>query len=344
MIFVLIVLFISIWLYVIFAGADLGAGILEIFKGKEYPREQENLVNSAMGPVWEANHIWLILAVVITFVGFPQIFREVSIVLHIPLTAILIGIVFRGSAFTFRHYDAVKDGSQKIYSKVFAYSSLWSTMWMGMTVGAIIEADFAVGAAKNDFYLTYISPWLRPFPILVGLFVSCLLAYITATFMVAEAGVREKPVYEEVQKLFRKRVTYFFLAAIPIGLAIIIYGQLNDIYSLKNFFSGPLSITCFTISTILIFVQFYVLKKHLNKWLKYLGVAQLTLILVGLISNQFPYLIHNEETQYILGFRESAAPESVMTQLVIALIIGTLVIFPPYIYMMKIFKKETVKN
>ncbi|MBC99045.1 MAG: hypothetical protein CME63_14995 [Halobacteriovoraceae bacterium] len=341
MTFVLAVLFISLWLYLIFAGADFGAGILEIFKGKKFQREQEALVNKAMGPVWEANHIWLILALVILFVGFPKLFKEVCIVLHIPITAILIGIVFRGSAFTFRHYDAIKDKSQNWYSGFFAWSSLWTTFWIGVSVGAIMEGHFYV--EKVDFFQTYIRPWLSGFPILVGFFLCTLLSYITATFMVAEASSKEGEVRDYLKDLYKRRAQYSIGVAIPIGAVIISYGYFYNIYSLNEFFNNTFTLICLGLSSILLLLQYVVIKKNQLHFLKYIGVTQLSLIFLGVAYNQFPFLIHNEQTHYFLSFYRSAAPDAVIDQLVIALIIVTVIIFPPYIYLMKIFKEETIK-
>lgn len=342
MIIVLAVFFISLWLYLIFAGADFGAGILEIFKGKRYAKQQEMLITRAMGPVWEANHVWLVLSVVIFFVGFPKLFMEISIVLHIPLTAVLIGIIFRGSAFTFRHYDAIKDSSQKWYSFVFAWSSAWTTMWIGVIVGAVMMGKFSTHS--TNFYDVYISPWFNSFSILVGIFLSAILAYITATFMVAETDTIDFEFQHEVKNLFKRRALGAIATAIPIGGLLILYGQIFHVYSLNHFFSNPLSILSFGISTLLLPAQYFVLKRDKLEWLKYLGVAQLSLIFIGLVINQFPYLIYNEQSQYFLNFYDGAAPASVMKQLMIALIIGSIVIFPPYIYLMKIFKYDSLEK
>ena len=94
---------VSLLLYSLFAGADFGAGILEWFTGKNHRKEQQELITHAMGPVWEANHVWIILAVVILFNGFPRAYSQLSISFHIPLTIMLMGIILRGCAFTFRH-------------------------------------------------------------------------------------------------------------------------------------------------------------------------------------------------------------------------------------------------
>ena len=117
-------LWLSICLYIIFGGADFGAGIVELFTRKSNRTKTKNLMYESIAPVWEANHMWLIIAIVILFVGFPEIYTTLSIYLHIPLVLMLLGIIARGTAFTFRHYDAVKDDWQGVYTQIFYYSSL----------------------------------------------------------------------------------------------------------------------------------------------------------------------------------------------------------------------------
>src|SRR5688572_9389796 len=134
---VLIFLGLSLLMYCLFGGADFGAGILEAFSKKSYRKKGPRITYHAIGPVWEANHIWLILAVVILFTGFPKINAAISIALHIPITAMLIGLVLRGCSFTFRHYDAVRDESQKFYSGVFIFSSIFTSVFMGVVAGAL---------------------------------------------------------------------------------------------------------------------------------------------------------------------------------------------------------------
>src|SRR4029453_6983829 len=99
--FIVIILGTSFLLYALLGGADFGAGIVEAFAG----RRGELTISKAIAPVWEANHVWLILAVVILFTGFPAVYASLSWVLHIPLMIVLLGIIMRGTAFTFRHYD-----------------------------------------------------------------------------------------------------------------------------------------------------------------------------------------------------------------------------------------------
>src|SRR4051812_37616275 len=98
---VLLVMLVSITLYAVLGGADFGAGMIELFLGRNGTKH----VDAALLPVWEANHVWLVLLIVLAFVGFPQLYSVVSTFLHVPILLVLLGIVARGSAFTFRHYD-----------------------------------------------------------------------------------------------------------------------------------------------------------------------------------------------------------------------------------------------
>ena len=107
-------------LYTILGGADFGAGIIETFAGEK----GERTISKAIAPVWEANHVWLILAVVILFTAFPAVYASVSLVLHIPLMLVLLGIIFRGTAFTFRHYDVMHDDTHRYYTILFKTSSI----------------------------------------------------------------------------------------------------------------------------------------------------------------------------------------------------------------------------
>ncbi|RZK64206.1 MAG: cytochrome d ubiquinol oxidase subunit II, partial [Pedobacter sp.] len=108
----------AILLYILLGGADFGAGIIELFTSKENRPKTRKTMYNAIGPIWEANHMWLIIAIVILFVGFPKIYTTISVYLHIPLVCMLLGVIARGTAFVFRNYDAVKDEMQRVYTPI----------------------------------------------------------------------------------------------------------------------------------------------------------------------------------------------------------------------------------
>src|ERR1051325_11222845 len=154
------IILVALTAYVLFAGADFGGCVWDLLASGLRKRAQRELVQSAIGPVWEANHEWLILAIVLLFTCFPAAFARIAITLHIPLT--LIGIVLRGSAFVFQSYGG---GG----GRVFATASLVTPVLLGISVGAVASGD--VGRGTGDgFSASYIAPWLTPFGIAVGLF------------------------------------------------------------------------------------------------------------------------------------------------------------------------------
>src|SRR3984885_12971201 len=129
----------SILLYLLLGGADFGAGILELFTSEKNRGITRKTMYRAIGPIWEANHMWLIIAIVILFVGFPAIYTTMSIHLHIPLVIMLMGIIARGTAFAFRNYDAVTDNMQKVYNKIFVYSSFITPLFLGIIAGSAVS-------------------------------------------------------------------------------------------------------------------------------------------------------------------------------------------------------------
>ena len=111
---------VSLNAYVLFGGADFGGGVWDLLATGPRRDRQREVISHAIGPIWEANHVWLILAIVLTFSCFPPVFARLGTVLHIPLSLMLVGIVLRGSAFTFRTYDDEHDAVQRRWGRIFA--------------------------------------------------------------------------------------------------------------------------------------------------------------------------------------------------------------------------------
>ena len=123
--------------YVLLAGADFGGGAWDLLATGPRRQRQRDLIAHAIGPVWEANHVWLILVIVVLFTGFPVAFAAVSTTLFVPLTLLLFGIVLRGAAFTFRAYDHGGDRTQARWGLVFSAASVLAPLVLGASVGAL---------------------------------------------------------------------------------------------------------------------------------------------------------------------------------------------------------------
>ena len=141
-------------LYTLTAGADFGGGVWDLLARGPRAADQRRVIAEAIAPIWEANHVWLILVVVLLFVCFPAAFAAISTALHIPLTLMLVGVVLRGSAFTFRAYDPKPGAGARRWSQVFAIASLITPITLGVTLGAVsggFERDPVSGLVKTDF-------------------------------------------------------------------------------------------------------------------------------------------------------------------------------------------------
>jgi cytochrome d ubiquinol oxidase subunit II len=315
-------------LYTLLGGADFGAGIVETFAGKR----EEITISKAIAPVWEANHVWLILAVVILFTGFPQVYSLLSLVLHLPLMMVLLGIIFRGSAFTFRQYDVVNDNSHKYYTLLFRISSFITPVFLGMILGAMMLGRITFDTTKS-FYAVFMSPWLNIFCISMGVFSACLFAYISAIFLVGETRVeRERKMYVR----FSKRA---MMLSILTGFLVFVMAEAEGLNLLREFLQSTTSVVMLLSATILYPVIWHFLNKEKNKTV-YLRVGvgtQVTFILIGWFCFQFPVLIKLQNGEH-LTFFNTQAPAATLEQLLIALIVGLVLVLPGFIYLFKVFK------
>lgn len=328
----LLVLFIGacLLLYVLFGGADYGAGVLECFKGQDNPEGQQALIDKVIGPVWEANHIWLILIIVILFMGFPELYTTVSIYLHIPLVAVLLGIIGRGCAFSFRHYDAIKDGSQRVYTLLFSFSSVWTCLWLGVLVGSLLQGS--INPKATSYRGLYIDSWLSPFTIAVGVFFLAICTFLAAIYLIGETEDKS------LKLLFRKRAFVANFFAVISGGMLFLISYLFEIDFTTRFFSNPLSVACMIIASLL-FVPLYRTSVFYNPWkLRLCAAFQVSLILFGWYALEYPYALRLAHQSYT--FADLAAPEATLRQLLYALLFGSLLIFPSLGYLFWVMGRE----
>ncbi len=327
---VLFFLMVSLLLYVLLAGADFGAGIIELFSSRQNRANTKKKIYRVIGPVWEANHIWIIIVIVILWVGFPNFYNVLMIYLHIPLTLILLGITIRGVSFVFRHYDAYKDKSQKLYDWMFRLGSLVTPIFLGMTFGAMIGGQIEVNSDMNNatFYELFIKSWLNTFSILVGLFFTSLCAFLAAILLIGEAKTE--------RKLYVKRARNANVIVIIIGFIVLIYGFLNNISFVTDFIKNPFSIGLVALSGLLIYPLTYNIKKVRRIKSRFLAGTQVVLILCAAMVTHFPHLIISSSST--INLLESVAAPKVISVLGISLIIGGLIILPGVYHLFKSFK------
>lgn len=234
---VLFFLCFSLLLYVLMGGADFGAGIIELFSSKENQDITKKTIYRVMGPVWEANHIWVIILIVILWIAFPQYYKVMVTSLHIPLTLMLLGITLRGVAFVFRHYDAYEDNSQHVYNWLFRFSSLITPIFLGMVFGGMVGSKIIVvtKTLKASFFEVYVASWLNVFSFLVGIFFASLCAFLSAVLLIGEADEEGYPVYVRKAKIAT-------LVVVIIGFITISYGYFTGLPFVKGILNNKISV------------------------------------------------------------------------------------------------------
>src|SRR5690554_477979 len=267
---IFIIMSIALLLYVLLGGADFGAGILELFtKGKA-----SEIVSDAIAPVWEANHVWLILVIVILFVGFPPVYTTVLTALHIPILLALIGIIFRGSAFTFRHYDIDEERPKAFYSAIFKYSSVFTAFFLGVAMGGIILGEISTDYS-NGFYAIYIHPWFNLFSFTLGIFLIILFAFLANIYTLGE--IKEP---ENVER-FAKLAKYIIGALVVAGSLVFLAAEIHDHHLFREFISSPVSITSIALATIALPILWKNLNKRRHNFLRFIAGFQTTMIVAG---------------------------------------------------------------
>jgi cytochrome bd ubiquinol oxidase subunit II len=197
------ILVVVIAAYALFGGADFGGGIWDLLAGgARRGAAARRLIDEAITPVWEANHVWLIFILVLLWTAFPPAFAAIMTALFVPLSLSLLGIVLRGVGFAFRH-TAERLRMQQLTGALFAASSLITPFFMGTAVGAVVTGQIPVHPAGN-----VLAAWTSPTAILTGFLFVAACAYVSAVFLVLEAR----------QRGHRDLMAYFSLRATAAGV------------------------------------------------------------------------------------------------------------------------------
>ncbi|MDB5021619.1 MAG: cytochrome bd ubiquinol oxidase subunit [Pedobacter sp.] len=327
---VIIFLWTSILLYLLLGGADFGAGIIELFTSEKNVAQTRKTLYKAIGPIWEANHMWLIIAIVILFVGFPVIYSTMSIYLHIPLTVMLLGIIARGTAFTFRHYDAVVDDMQHTYNRVFAWSSFITPLFLGIIAGSAVSGKIDLHA--DTFLSAYIFSWLSWFTVSVGLFTVSICGFLAAIYLVGETESEE-----ETRRFILKAVA-MNVAAVVCGALVFLSAYLEEIPLLSWIFGNTVGLIAIAAATVSLISLWYLLYNGKTKIIRLLAGFQITMILLAVTFNHFPNIVIVK--QGYLSLMEHKGNDKSISSLAYALLIGSLFILPSLGYLIYSFQKS----
>ena len=320
---------VSLNIYALTAGADFGGGVLDLFAVGDRRDRQRALIAEAIAPIWEANHVWLILVVVLLFTAFPPAFARLMTVLHIPLTLLLLGIVLRGSAFTFRSYDSRRDAVQRRWGRIFAIASTATPLLLGTILGAIATGDVGEQrlTSETSFASTYVAPWLSPFPLGVGALALALFAFLAAVYLTVEASD------DALREDFRVRALWAAFAAAVVAVIDLVVARSEAPLVWRALMVGNLAMVLRIAATAVALGSMFALWRREYRVARIAAAVEVSLIVWGWALGQFPYLVPPDMT-----IESAAAPESTLRLLLIALLVGLAVLVPSLRYLFKVFK------
>ena len=316
-------------IYALFAGADFGGGVWDLLAFGPRRDRQRALVADAIAPIWEANHVWLILVIVLLFTAFPPAFSRLMTLLHIPLMLMLLGIVLRGSAFTFRSYDSRRDTVQRRWGRIFAIASIGTPLLLGIVVGTIATGALSTErlTSSSSFAEAYVEPWLSSFPLGVGVLALALFAFLAAVYLTLEA--RDEGLRED----FRRRALWAGAASAIVAAIDLYLARAEAPRVWTRLTEGDVAMAFRVAATVAALGAIAGLWARRYRMARIAAVLEVSLIVWGWALGEFPYLVPPD-----LTVTNSAAPPATLRLLAIALLLGLAVLLPSLRYLFKVFK------
>jgi cytochrome bd ubiquinol oxidase subunit II len=322
---VAICILLSLILYALMGGADFGGGMWDLLAVGPRAARQRQAIAEAIGPIWEANHVWLILVIVLLFTGFPIGFAGMMTALNIPLTVMLIGIVLRGSAFIFRKYDSKSDSVQHHWSTVFGITSVLTPFSQGVILGALTTGRIRI--VNGQVVSGFIAGWFTPFALACGVFALGLFAFLAATYLTLDT--KDQP---DLQNDFRLRALWSGSALAPIAGVVFLTSKQGapEMYHGLTHWWAPLLLAWTSVMSIVALAALW------RRWFalaRMAAIGQVTLILVGWSLAQYPNLVTPDVT-----VNNAHAPEITLRLLLLAMGAGAIVLLPSLAFLFHIFK------
>ncbi|MFI4874091.1 MAG: cytochrome d ubiquinol oxidase subunit II [Blastopirellula sp. JB062] len=323
-------------LYLLLGGADFGAGIWEINTAFQSDEKERKLLYQAIGPVWEANHVWLIFMLVVLFAAFPLAFQALCSAFLVPAFLVLVGIVFRGAGYVFRAYSINSGSHQRIWRTLFAAASVAAPFFLGAIAGTLASGDSKINA-DGVYEGNYLTDWITPMALFTSFFTVGLCCYLAAVFLTREA---ERAAEEKLTMVWRQRalatgIWMGVLAAIGLVFVALEAPQLAQGFVRRAWPLVALSAICGTGSLILLYLR------------KYTLAAVCTMLAAGNIIWGWGIAQYPVIAPPYLTLADAKAPDSVLWAMIGAVVVGSIILGPSLallFYLFKIAPEQTAED
>jgi cytochrome d ubiquinol oxidase subunit II len=318
------ILWLSLTAYAVLAGADFGGGVWDILASGPRAGRQRQAIARAMGPVWEANHVWLIFMIVGLFTAFPVAFAVLALALNLPLTIAMTGIVLRGAAFAFRAHGREAVGSPEAWGVVFGGASIIAPAFLGTAAAAVAAA--AIRSSGGRLTSGFGAGWTTLFAADVALFAVSICAYLAATYLMVETETDP-----DLQADFRRRAVAAAIASGVFAVAGLVLGWLEARPLLTGLLGRGLPLL--VLALVNGPLALVAVLRGRPRLARVAVAAQVTFVLWAWAVGQWPYLVPPD-----LTIRGSAAPTATLSLFLVLVAVGMAVLLPSLFLLFRVFK------
>jgi cytochrome bd ubiquinol oxidase subunit II len=323
---VAVVLLVAVATYAVFGGADFGAGFWDLTAGgPERGAAPRGLIERSIGPVWEANHVWLIFIFVVTWTAFPSAYASITLTLFVPLTIAALGIVFRGASFAFRK-SVVTVRFRRVFGGAFALSSVLVPFCFGAIAGGIATGHVPAGGKAGD----PIDSWLNPTSLVTGVLAVVLAAYLAAVYLVWDArGTGETA----LAAYFRRRAVAAAIVAAVVAAVGFVVLHSSAAYVFDGLTSRALPLVI--VSVLSGFGALVLLIRDAARGARVLAVVAVACIIGSWGVAQWPFLLPTSVT-----LSAAAAPAGTMTALLVAVGVAVVLVLPGFVLLYVLDRRQ----
>lgn len=320
--------------YGVLGGADFGGGVWDALASGPRKEAQREAVDQAMGPVWEANHVWLIFVIVLLFSAFPPVYGALSIGLFTLFHLVLLGIILRGASFVFRAYSpessrALEGSGSRARSRwglVFGVASVITPVLLGMSLGAVSAGSFRVidGVIRSEGI-----PWLAPVALAMGAFALAMCAYMAAVFLAYETD-------GTLREDFRTRALWAGTAVVALSVLLLPLLILEASHLWEGLLA-PRTLPVIGLGIVAALASGWFLRTRRYRLARLAAIVQVASLLTGWGLAQYPYIIYPDITLF-----DAAAPQPALQFILYAVPLGMLILIPSLWFLFRVFKGDVL--
>jgi cytochrome d ubiquinol oxidase subunit II len=317
-------------IYAIFAGADFGGGLWDLLAGGDHRgRPVRELIDETITPVWEANHVWLIFALVIFWSAFPTAFAAVMTVAALPLWLAVLGIVLRGAGFAFRK-EVQGLRWERLLGATFAFSSLLTPFFMGTVVGCVAAGNVSLGGQHSS-----LAAWTSPTSLLIGGLFVAVCGYQAAIFLIGEASSRGD---HRLKRYFRRRAVISSVAAGALSLATLAELHHSNYALYRGLTGRALPLLILGAGCALVVLALLALGR--SRGLRALSALGVAAVVWGWGVGQYPTLLPGTG----LTLANGSAPHATLVMLVAVFAAAVLLVVPGFLLLFRLHGRQVLKS